>query len=296
MSALRCLSIVPDGEVHPESIVELLQHCPNLETFSFVPGQQSWMRIEYLTALSLHCPLLRTLRCEVCTMKQLAVFEQVLQHSPELHTVDILDGLSTDESAVAILRYCPKLRALRLPGLFEQTLPLLLPRMHALEHLGLGTLGCLSDSPMLALAECCGNLKSLSFHLSRVRDSPPTPIYVTENALRVLLANLPLMEVLDLTDANWLTDSLLLTIAAHCPRLRCIALHGTKLQAASITALIQQCPNLTAIFHDYFHSVLKDEGNRGMWRTVRPTLQVVFGNLGDSQFCHWGTLIADSLM
>jgi hypothetical protein len=269
---MRCLSFLPEGPMHFRSVIDLIRHCPGLQTFSYQYVGEYDIEDEdnFLPALARHCPKLQILRYDIHSGCG-GDFKQLVLSCFDLHTVDM--GHTGDEQTLkSVLTHCKKLRALRTGYLEDAVVPLLQARLPQLEHLSLKYVQCTAAS-LLALAEHCGSLRSLALELSEEYASPLTSMSGT---MSLFLAKLVAVEMLDLSRARWLTADSLITIATHCKRLRCFALDSTKraITASAISALIKGCPLLRKIVHGMFDDVLSVEANRAVWHRQRPGLTV----------------------
>jgi hypothetical protein len=309
MPAMQHLSFIAKGSIHSRNIPRLIRNCPNLLTFK-LSNPDGWdldtdeTYNHYLVALAETCPRLQRLCCDVLS-DDVEIFTQLLQSCTELHTVELQNGYYFETGPIeATLRYYRKLRALRVQHMQEATIPLLVTRLPQLQHLSFINLHCHTAASLDLIAEHCGHLSSFDLHLYPQPDEEadpgdlgsndepiPTGPDPPESAFLRLFAKLQNVETLDLTSANrWMTDGIMQTIAAHCPRLHTLALPGTEPSHEAFTALVQQCTQLRAV-HCYYHdSTLGPAGNGDYiseWVKMRPGL--TFDPYEEPTFGYWGT-------
>jgi hypothetical protein len=281
MPAMRCLSLHPEESMHFQSMANLIRNCPGLRTFcyQFLSEYGPLDQDNFLPTLTQYCPKLQTLRYDL-QASHLSELTQLVQSCVDLSTVDI-ERTGDCLAQGAVLTLCKKLRALRVPYLEEAMVPMLQERMPELEHLSTNDLQCDPTS----LAEHCGNLRTLDFE---IREEPC--MCPSASTMGLFLAKLVRVERLVLQDPHWLTGDLLLTIAAHCKRLRCFAIDGTnrKITANSISALIRGCPLLTEIIHGSFDDLFSVPANRAVWCRLRRGLTIRKAYRGGD---HWDNLV-----
>jgi hypothetical protein len=215
-----------------------------------------------LRELGAHCPRLQQLHVRFKPKgdgaEAMAALVSVLQVCRALRILDLtIDARLTQEQAIALAEHCYCLTALKVSTIHEDTLALMLPSLGSLQHLMVGSIAVTSPAP-LSLAVHCRQLRSLSFTFSRTGR--------IENALVTLFQNLSFLEDLRLcvSEAGCLTDSVLLTLAAHCRDLRSLHVRGmsdiSDFTEESVTALRLGCPLLSElqIYHrNYLHDPSK---------------------------------------
>jgi hypothetical protein len=308
MPAMQHLSIIAEGRMDAGNIPRLIRNCPNLLSFKLLDDGYEVNTDNpnnlYLTALAESCPKLQRICCKI-PPNCVGTFIQLMRNCADLHTVDIQHGADGDAAAInATLRHCRKLRALRVQHMPEASIPLLATRMLQLEHLSLVHLHCHTAASLELVAANCGNLKSFDLHLcaspgedASSEEAVPTGPYPPESAFQRLLASLSQVETLDLAHAKWMTDGIMLCIAAHCKCLRDLALHGTEPSLEAFTAVVQQCAQLRTVYHSKHDKTLGrdagDNGHTAAWLNMRPGLTI--NSCDEPTFGYWGTGVFDLL-
>jgi hypothetical protein len=149
-----------------------------------------------------------------------------------------------DELIPTIMQHCTALCGFRAPGsgwnVSEASICALTKRLPEMQHLCLLHCDFASDDPVLAIAQCCGNLRSLE--LLRLEKD------VSQNALITLVSNLHSIVELNLSHCK-LSDSLLTAIAVHCPDLKSLHIYDSYGHTdAGIIALAKGCAALELVF------------------------------------------------
>jgi hypothetical protein len=293
MEALQVLNITLESARCRESIVALIRHCPNLKFFNHCSENEPAIPGVYLTALTQSCPHLQKLRGTIAT-EDVQIYIAVLEACTELTNVDLCNSA---EHHIRILQatidHCATLRALSLSESCEEAFAVLIPRIRELEYLSLDARLENALTMMVELTAHCSHLKSLHFYFHQLLFGLPDED-AAERAVQRLFRCLTRIEELDLSDAYWLKDAHVLTIAAHSPRLRKIFVpHQLVFKVATITALVQSCVDLELILlrsappkSSSRTPYLWSEENKQPWRALRPRLRVS-DDEPESRFGYW---------
>jgi hypothetical protein len=98
-----------------------------------------------------------------------------------------------------------------------------------------------------------------------------------KGATASLFANLPLLEGLNVTSVEWLSDAVLTTIGERCLHLRCLDVIGASdITAKGIAALAKGCPALQTVYIGN-ESLLCSVLAQRVWQAFRPKLQFLIG-------------------
>jgi hypothetical protein len=166
------------------------------------------------------------------------------------------------------MQHCKKLKAFCGPAdgtaISEASVMAVASRLDDLRHLWLYECLFESDEQVLALAEHCSNLTTLSLH------APGSA--VSQEALVTLVSNL--RSVVELTlDKIDLSDSVLAAIAAHCPQLKVFDLCESQgYTEVGIAALACGCTSLKKVCSRQDDEVLTPAA-RLLWQVLRPGLE-----------------------
>jgi hypothetical protein len=230
-----------------------------------------------LDALAVHCPLLQILHYEKGDPTSVTSLTKLLQCCPDVEVVDIgcgeseVNSSATDAHTAAIMRHCKKLKAFCTP--LGTALPTqeLLARVPDLVHLCLYDLDFLANPALAALAENCGNLKSLELWALTKESSQP--------ALVRLVSSLKNVEELHLCDCD-LTDAVLEAIAEHCLKLEVLHLFFCdQYTEVGIAAVAHRCTALRKVSTIANDAVINPL-SRLLWKTIRPGLEFVDEAIG----------------
>jgi hypothetical protein len=272
------------------SIVNLLQNSPNLRTFRYqFSSEDDYEPMDednFLPALAQYCPKLQALRYEAHPALQ-SDMTQLVQQCPDIRTID-LGSIYHEAIGNIIFTHCQNLQALRMGYIGDATVPLLLTRLPQMKHVATSSFRC-SPAAIQALADHCGNLRSLGVQAPRWPLPEPAP-----DTMLVLLERLVHVEMLDLSEERWLNADLLLTIATHCKRLRCITFFAAfrKITVESITALIKGCPHLMTFIHESGDKTFTSPANRDRWYALRPGLTFKRAGLRGE---YWESIVYDGV-
>jgi F-box/leucine-rich repeat protein 2/20 len=211
---LRYLSLEGISDVTNVSLFLLSQMCPDLEHINLTMWDVNDTGIE---ALSCGCRNLSYMNLSMC--KNI-----------------------TDESLRSIGRYCALLRVINLNSCFKITDAGIETLVTHCKYLsGISVFGCvLSDNSLYAVARECKSLTSFSID---------DLIYVTDNGVVALVQSCgnPLLQ-LELPLCRSISDTSLICVSHHCPKLECLNLQAcSELSDEAIAAVLTACRNLTTV-------------------------------------------------
>ncbi|XP_044001355.1 uncharacterized protein LOC122847620 [Aphidius gifuensis] len=232
---------------------------------------KKWINFQNLEYLSICCDIMPDLAntiVEYCkNLSNLRIHSPhhiditALKRLTELKNLECLmlgPGELHEESIIAILNNCKKLKRLEIPGCIivpfingnSFSFPSVLDefsKLQCLEHLNLGYGRNLNDSTITAIANNCKNLKSLDV---------PICLRLTETAL-VAITNLENLEKLDVSYLHIITDSFLIKLKG-LKKLNC-----------------DSCPNVTDVGIIQFIKNNPDLENIGVSSTANITIDSV---------------------
>ena len=180
---------------------------------------------------------------------------EMLPRCPNIVCMDLRGCISiTDATIEGVARACPQLEDIFLDDCARITVPALkslVTRRAGLVSLGLGNC-CVNDEAMHAFAEFCPHLQYLSISGCLDVTGPAIAAFARHAPHLVELnieAEFGLFDPPSLEDS--VTDSTVMAVAHHCPRLEVLHLQGRSwITAAAVEQILKRCLSLKFITID----------------------------------------------
>eukprot|EP00899_Mesostigma_viride_P007280 jgi/Mesvir1/16553/Mv10094-RA.1 len=230
---LAVLTVRDNPNVTDDSLLALGAHCPRLE---YLDVHASRVGNAGLIAISRGCRDLKLLDVMGCAAVDDEGVIAVAESCPRLEILDYRLTNVSDRGIATVVSHCEHLQ------------DLYLEYYHSVEALRLGP-------------DSCRKLRcltiSFSMHITDevlvsvvTRGSPLTWVHlvklsITDDSMKALAANCPLLEKLEIRWCDQVTDVGILAVASNCPRLLKVDVEKChRVTDASLVELVQRCPDL----------------------------------------------------